>query len=168
LPGGRGWTLNPLDAADPDQAAWLQALVWPEQAQRLAGLRGALKVAEVQKPLIRTGSLTSDALESLCDEAPRDATLVVFHTAVLAYVTDQADRRAFAHRVASRADAWICNEAPIVMPDMSGDAGVPSHPGQFLLSVNGAPVAWTDPHGASIKWIAGRRSAAGYAKSRRE
>jgi hypothetical protein len=25
--------------------------------------------------------------------------------------------------------------------------------GRFLLSVNGAPVAWSDPHGSSIDWI---------------
>jgi hypothetical protein len=26
--------------------------------------------------------------------------------------------------------------------------------GRFLLSVNRKPVAWTDPHGAAIEWIA--------------
>jgi hypothetical protein len=30
-----------------------------------------------------------------------------------------------------------------------------------LLSANGAPIAWTDPHGASLEWIGGQRIAAG-------
>jgi len=33
------------------------------------------------------------------------------------------------------------------------DVGVRGAPGRFLLSVNGTPVAWTDPHGRSIDWI---------------
>ena len=149
-----GLDLNPLDAAAPDQSSWLQTLVWPEQTMRLAGLRGALRVAAARKPQIIEGSLTGDALASLCREAPPDATLVVFHTAVLAYVTDQADRRAFADRVTSLSPYWICNESPRVMPDLCNGAGKPSQAGRFLLSVNRKPVAWTDPHGAAIEWIA--------------
>ena len=32
-----GIDLNPLDAADPADVAWLEALIWPEQAHRRAG-----------------------------------------------------------------------------------------------------------------------------------
>ncbi len=149
-----GLDLNPLDAAAPDQSSWLETLVWPEQTSRLAGLRGALCVAATRKPRLVEASLTGDALASLCREAPPDATLVVFHTAVLAYVTDQADRHAFADRVTSLSPYWICNESPRVMPDLSDTAGKPSEAGRFLLSVNRKPVAWTDPHGAAIEWIA--------------
>jgi hypothetical protein len=44
---------------------------------------------------------------------------------------------------------WISNESPLVFPDASGLA---AKPGRFLLSVNGSPVAWTDPHGAALEW----------------
>jgi hypothetical protein len=40
-----GLDLNPLDAADPAEAAWLETLVWPEQSKRLVRLRAALKIA---------------------------------------------------------------------------------------------------------------------------
>ena len=149
-----GLDLNPLDAADFSQSSWLETLVWPEQTGRLAGLHGALRVAVAQKPRVVEGSLTGDALPLLCREAPAYATLVVFHTAVLAYVADQADRRAFADRVAALCPCWICNEAPRVVPDLAKRAGEPRHEGHFLMSVNSKPVAWTDPHGAAIDWIA--------------
>jgi hypothetical protein len=38
-----------------------------------------------------------------------------------------------------------------VFPDISRQAGPPRR--GFVLSVDGTPVAWTDPHGASIDWI---------------
>jgi hypothetical protein len=40
------------------------------------------------------------------------------------------------------------------MPAIADRAGAPSQAGRFLLSVNRSPVAWTDPHGAAIEWIA--------------
>lgn len=149
-----GLDLNPLNAADPEQSSWLETLVWPERTERLDGLRGALAVAAIQQPRVVKGSLTSDALAALCREAPTDATLVVFHTAVLAYVSDQEERRAFADVVTALCPYWICNESPRVMPDLSEGVGQPNQPGRFLLSVNRKPVAWTEPHGAAIEWIA--------------
>jgi hypothetical protein len=149
-----GIDLNPIDAADPEQAAWLETLVWPEQADRLALLRAALAIAAVQRPRIVQGDLLGDVLPRLCAEAPRDATLVVFHTAVLAYVADLADREAFAARMAALAPYWISNEASAVFPAVAARAGPPPAPGRFLLAVNGIPHAWTDPHGAAMEWIA--------------
>jgi hypothetical protein len=148
-----GLDLNPLNASDQSQTAWLETLVWPEQTQRLANLRAALGVAAKVRPRIVQGDLLGDALERLCDEVPRDATRVIFHTAVLAYVPALPDRRAFADR-ARRLGTWISNEMPGVFPDIAQRAGARGAPGRFLLAVNGEPVAWTDPHGASIDWIA--------------
>jgi hypothetical protein len=147
-----GLDLNPLDVSDPAQAAWLQTLVWPEQTERLEKLRAAMQIALTVRPRITRGSLLGDDLERLCNQAPPDATLVVFHTAVLAYIADAADRQAFAERVTTLCPYWISNESPRVFPDIAAKAGT-APPGQFLLAVNGLPVAWTDPHGAAIDWI---------------
>lgn len=148
-----GLDLNPLDAADPSEAAWLETLVWPEQTGRLANLRAALKVAAAHRPRVVKGDLRGDALAELCREAPEEATLVVFHTAVLAYVADQGERLAFARRAMRCCDYWLCNESPRVLP-AARLAGAGNAPGRFLLSVNGSPVAWTDPHGAAMEWLA--------------
>jgi hypothetical protein len=148
-----GLDLNPLDVADPAQAAWLETLVWPEQTSRLEHLRAAMQIAADVRPRLRKGSLIGDDLELLCQDAPNNATLVVFHTAVLAYIADPAARQEFAVRVKSLCPYWIANESPRVFPDIAARTG-PGPAGRFLLSVNGSPVAWTDPHGAAIDWIA--------------
>lgn len=150
-----GLDLNPLDATDPSQAAWLEALVWPGQAGRLANLRAAMVIAAASKPRVVKGDLLGDDLALLCREAPKGATLVIFHTAVLAYVADQADRESFAETVMRLCPYWVSNESPRVFPDITDRAAPDARPDRFLLSVNGSPVAWTDPHGASLEWITG-------------
>jgi hypothetical protein len=148
-----GIDLNPVDVSAPDQVAWLEALVWPEQTERLERLRAAIRIAAASKPRLVEGDLRRDVAR-LATEMPRDTTRVIFHTAVLAYVTSPDERAEFARSAASLCDVWISNEAPRVFPEIATRAGARSPPGQFLLAVNGAPVAWTDPHGASLEWIA--------------
>lgn len=147
-----GLDLSPVDAADPEAAAWLRCLVWPEQAGRAARLDQALRVAGQMRPRVVAGDLRRD-LPRLAAEAPGDATLVVFHTAVLAYLPEQADREAFVTEAQRLAPAWIANEAPSVLPSIAAAAEPPPEAGRFLLSLNGKPVAWTDPHGGAIDWI---------------
>jgi hypothetical protein len=146
-----GLDLKPVDLSDSGEVGWQEALVWPEQTDRLARLRAAIEIAVEQKPPLVKGDLRTD-LAALAREAPKDATLVVFHTAVLAYVS-AAEREEFARSVGMVCDYWVANEAPQVFPDIARRAGREGPSGSFLLSVNGAPVAWADPHGASVEWI---------------
>ena len=117
-----GLDLNPVDLADPAEVAWLEALVWPEQTDRLARLRAAIMIAAEQKPRLVKGDLRTD-LAALAREAPKDATLVIFHTAVLAYISPAAEREEFARSVGSLSDYWIANEAPQVFPDIARRVG---------------------------------------------
>lgn len=149
-----GLDLHPLDLGDTGQMEWLEELVWPDNAGRAARLRQAVAVARADPPRLVRGDL-QERLASLAAEAPQDATLVVFHTAVLAYVPDRLERTAFAQLVRSLSDYWVSNEAPRVFPDIAAHASGESPRGRFLLSVNGMPVAWTDPHGASMEWVPG-------------
>jgi hypothetical protein len=148
-----GLDLKPVDLSDHGEVAWLEALVWPEQADRLARLRAAIKIAAEQKPQLLKGDLRTD-LAALVRQAPQGATLVIFHTAVLAYVSSAAEREEFARSVGLLCDYWISNETPRLFPEIGGRAGREGPKGSFLLSVNGIPVAWTDPHGVSVDWIA--------------
>jgi hypothetical protein len=50
-------------------------------------------------------------------------------------------------------DYWVSNEGPDVLPDVAARAPGQPRRDRFLLAVNGAPVAWTDPHGAALEWI---------------
>jgi hypothetical protein len=148
-----GLDLEPLDIRDPEQAAWLEALVWPGEGNRLALLRAAIDVAREDPPRLTRGDLRHD-LPALAAGAPAGATLVIFHTAVLAYVPDPADRAAFARTLGGLDAVWIANEAPGLLegterPNLPRPAGFDA----FLLARDRQPIAWTDPHGTRIDWL---------------
>lgn len=147
-----GLDLDPVDLSDPDRVAWLKALVWPEQEDRLARLCTAIEIASGRKPRVAQGDLRSD-LAALAAEAPESATRVVFHTAVLNYVPAD-DRAEFVRSIGALCDVWIANEAPQIFPEIAATVGAAGPPGSFLISVNGEPIAWADPHGAWLRWIA--------------
>lgn len=147
-----GLDLNPLDVGSDADVAWLEALVWPEHHQRLDNLRKAIGIARIEPPRVLPGDLRRD-LPDLIAEAPRDATLVVFHTAVLSYIPEQQDRDAFATRMMRDPRVvWLCNEGPRCFPRFTEATGT-VHEDMFLLTENGNPVAWTGPHGQEIRWI---------------
>lgn len=145
-----GLDVRPIDLNDDAEVAWLEALVWPGMEYRLPGLRAACEVARAVRPEIVTGDLRTD-LPALAARAPGDATLVVFHTAVLAYVPPEG-RQAFAAAVAETGAVWVANEGPRLIP------GVPDltseRPGgnAFLLCVDRRPTAWTDGHAQWVQW----------------
>jgi len=141
-----------VEPAAPKEAAWLETLVWPEQTARLARLRAAMRLAAAARPRLVRGDLRRD-LAALAADAPAGVTRVIFHTAVLAYIASVEERREFARSVRLLCDFWIANEAPRTLPEIDARAGAPPR-GRFLLSVNGEPVGWTDPHGAALDWIA--------------
>jgi hypothetical protein len=151
-----GIDLNPLDVTDPDVRAWLRALVWPgpHAAARLARLDAAAEIARCEPPRILAGDLIErlpDALELV----PPGCTPVVFSTAVLIYLP-RARRQQFAELVRSLPVRWIAQEGPGALPDVAAalPPGEEAH-GRFLLSLDGAPLAWTAPHGGGIDWLPG-------------
>jgi hypothetical protein len=146
-----GLDLNPIDVNDRDQCGWLEALVWPEQHDRLARLRAAMAVARQDPPRLVRGNLLED-LAPLAAQAPKEATLVIFHSAVLAYVWPQELRDKFARDVRATNAVWISNETWQVFPWIGAKTKGPPAP-SFLLAVNGEPVAWTDHHGAAAHWL---------------
>src|SRR4051794_11341466 len=113
-----GLDLAPIDVRDADATRWLELLVWPGEEYRLDDLRGALAAAREEPPRGVRGDLVSD-LPALAAEAPRDATLVIFHTAVLAYVP-AAGRAAFASTVRALDAVWLAQESPRIL-GLTGD-----------------------------------------------
>jgi hypothetical protein len=155
-----GIDLNPLDIRDPDDVAWLEALIWPEQDFRRERLRQAIAIARADPPLLVAGDL-NEQLMSLAGRAPADAALVVFHSAVMAYL-DAAGRERFRDSIsllaADRGCHWLSNEGHAVIVQADGSSVVPEMDearlsGRFLLLEDGLPVAIAGPHGQSLEWI---------------
>jgi hypothetical protein len=150
-----GIDLNPIDLNDDDAVRWLEALVWPDQPERAARLRQAIAIARRDPPRVIAGDLL-DHLEQLASEAPPDATLVVFHTAVLAYLDDK-QRHEFARQVRRLDAEWLANEGAGVTPIVRVAPGTPSprRAAHFVIARNTTPIAFCDPHGAWIQWLPG-------------
>jgi hypothetical protein len=146
-----GIDLNPVDLHDPEEAAWLETLVWPGNEPHAERLRAAIRIARECPLGVTKGDLCVE-LRRVAATAPRNATLVVFHSAVLTYVSVE-DRERFALLVAELGAAWISNEAPRVMPEIAAKLAVAPPASQFLLAVDGDSVALTAPHGHSIEWL---------------
>jgi hypothetical protein len=147
-----GLDRRPLELANDEDIRWLEALVWPGEEYRIPRLRAAIEVARADPPRLVVGDLRWD-LRGLAAEAPPDATLVVYHTAVLAYVRKPEERMAFAQSVADIGGVWLANEGIESIPGApSQPFGEPAREDAFLLCVDGKPVAWVDSHGTWIEW----------------
>jgi hypothetical protein len=146
----RGVDVHPLDATDPAIARWLDALIWPEQHERRGRLRAALAVLRRHPVELVAG----DALElvpALAAEAPRDATLVVMHSSVMAYLS-YAEQERFARMCAS-----------IGAHDV-GAEGVPGVAWAFNeLTLDGVRLATADGHGRWVEWTEGTQPTGGRA-----
>jgi len=147
-----GLDLNPLQANCDEDRRWLASLVWPEQIDRAERLDRALDLVADDPPRLHAGDLLVD-LPGLLADAPSDATLVVFHSAVLAYL-DQKQRSRFTDVMRAvkrtRDVHWVSNEAPGII---SGADLSPRPHGRFSLAHNRVPVAVTGPHGHSLAWL---------------
>src|SRR4051794_5369185 len=140
---------DPLDPADPDDRAWLRALIWPgpNAAPRLERLDAAAGIAAADPATVMTGDLI-DLLPAALERLPADCTPVVFHTAVLIYL-ERARRKEFAALVGTLGVRWIAQESGGVVPGTPHDLGGPD----FVLSRNAEALAVTAPHGGRIDWL---------------
>ncbi|GAA1859720.1 DUF2332 domain-containing protein [Brevibacterium marinum] len=146
-----GIDLNPLDINDADQRNWLRSLIWPEHDIRRRRLSAAASLMGPDPPRLVAGDLL-ESIGPLMTEAPADSQVVVFHSAVLAYVSP-AERAQFVELMRSHEDVvWISNEGARVLPDIGNQ--VPNDPdGRFVLAVNGEASALTGPHGQSYEGL---------------
>ncbi|MBT8201942.1 MAG: DUF2332 domain-containing protein [Acidimicrobiia bacterium] len=95
-----GIDLNPIDVTNPDDARWLEALVWPGHETRQKQLRSALGVAVSDPPDLVAGDAL-DVLPRILSDAPPGAVPVVYHSFALIQWSD--DQRARLDRLLSTA-----------------------------------------------------------------
>jgi len=146
-----GIDLAPVDLSSRESADWLRALVWPDQPHRAENLDRAIEVARAAPPDVIAGDLL-ERLPEVAAGAPADATLVIFHSATLFYLTPEARTR-FAAMVSGLSATWISNEAAKVLPDVAASVPKSLTARHFVLGVDGRAVAVSGPHGQSIDWL---------------
>lgn len=158
--GRRGVDANPLDSRDEDTRRWLRSLVWPDEDDRETRLASALRIAAHDPPPVRRAdvavepdALVGELLGELRRAAP-DATPVVFHSAMMAYL-DRDHRRAVRDAIVASGTRWVSFEGTRVVDGIDERApglGEPPPWGTFLVALDGEPVGWAQAHGRRVRW----------------
>lgn len=145
-----GIDLNPLDVTAPQDLRWLEVLIWPGMEHRIPRISAGAALVAQSPPTLHTGDL-NERLAEVLDQVPTSMTPVVFHTAVLAYLS-RADRLRFRRQVEAAGARWVSNEglqvvegiAELLPDETESESG-------FVLSLDGEPLARTAPHGQSAR-----------------
>jgi hypothetical protein len=142
-----GLDLNPLDVTSDDDVRWLRCLLWPGERGRGQRLAGAIATAQRDPPAVHRGDLLTD-LPALAGQAPPGATLVIYHSAVLGYLS-AAERAQFAETVRGLDAVWLSNDVALDVPVLApGEAS-------FQLVRDGHTLlAAADTHGTWLHWLA--------------
>jgi len=152
---------RPIDITDDHEAHWLEACVWPDQADRFHRLVAAIEIARIQPPEILAG----DAVTSLApaiERVGRRAHPVVTNSWVLNYLTSDARVAYLAEleRVGAERDlSWVYAEAPAHIPELPNSPD-PKGDHRTVLSMvrwrNGERtvdhLATVHPHGFWMQW----------------
>lgn len=149
----RGVDLNPLALDDPDDVAWLEALLPPDRPERLARLRAASARLRDDPPVIVAGDAL-EALPALAAAAPADTTLVVLALGTLIYLAP--DARSQALRLAGELNARLVTLEPVVaLPEVADRLTMLTapEPTPFVLALDGEPLAYTSAHGDRLSWL---------------
>jgi hypothetical protein len=146
-----GLDLNPLDASDPDTAAWLTTLIWPEHDDRRNRLLAALDVAADMSIRIDHGDLR-DGLAALLAEVPPGVTPVIQHSATLAYLTAE-DRRQVTAAITQSGARWISFEGRGVVSFAAQVAESSGPHDLFIAALDGTPIATASGHGDTMTFL---------------
>jgi hypothetical protein len=148
-----GVDLAPLDVRDPEDAAWLGALLPPDRPDRLARLRAASATLAADPPLIVAGDALAE-LPALAAAAPAGATLVVAALGTLVYL-DPAARAAVPGLCRDLAARIITLEPVAALPTVRERlAGTTApEPTPFVLALDEEPIAYSSAHGERLSWI---------------
>lgn len=145
-----GIDLNPLDLTDAADQRWLESLIWPGMEYRIPRIRAGAEILAQDPPEMFAGDL-NDRLAHVLDQVPAGMTPVVFHTAVLAYLSRQ-DRRRFRSQVEAVGVRWVSNEGIRIIEGIAEQLPRESEAESgFVLSLDGEPLARTAPHGQAAR-----------------
>ena len=156
-----GVDASPIDVADEDEVRWLEACVWPDQADRFARLVAAIDLARRAGVNVRRGDAV-ESLEELVTEARNYAHPVVTNSWVLNYLSHE-QRLAYVaelDRLGAEHDlSWVIAESPAVtegLPVLTTDPPEDITVLSLVRWRNGARtakrLATVHPHGYWMRW----------------
>ena len=146
-----GIDLNPLDARDATDRAWLGALVWPGETGREQRIMAALDIVAADPPLMLAGN-AADVLPDVVAQAPQGARIVVTTPGVLPHIP-RSERERLIAVIRAVADDWITLDAPGLHTGWtSSTEHVPAD--GFALAHNGVVLGSADPLGRWLEWFA--------------
>ncbi|MGQ0838257.1 DUF2332 domain-containing protein [Actinokineospora sp.] len=163
-----GLDRDPVDLADEDATAWLEACIWADQPERQRLFTAAAAFQRGSPPELLTGDAVAD-LPAAAARVPADLPLVLLTSNVLTYLPDE-QRSAFvaavralaaerpvwwvSHEVYAAALAWVLPGRADLVPSAGG-------PGFGVLGLtrwdDGVPdavaLARTAMHGERLVWL---------------
>ncbi|MDO8392008.1 MAG: DUF2332 domain-containing protein [Actinomycetota bacterium] len=158
-----GLDQSPIDVLDDDEVRWLEACVWPDQADRFARLVGAIGMAREHPPEVHRGDAVDD-LAALVDRVRPDGHPVVTNSWVLNYLPDDVRLRYVAEldRLGSEHDlSWVIAESPAATPGLPVPTSDPPEEITVISLVRWRGgtrsvqrLATTHPHGYWVQWEA--------------
>jgi hypothetical protein len=149
--GRHGVDLTPLDPlSDGDR---LLAFVWADQAQRIAQLEAALKVAEAQPVTIDTDDAASWIEVKLAEAQPEGTSRLVYHSIAFQYFPPASQQRVAS--AIERAGERATERAPIgwLRFERTPDEQDPTLRLKCWPGGEDRLLATCHPHGACINWL---------------
>jgi len=156
-----GLDANPLDLTNPDDARWLEACVWPDQADRFVRLQRAIELFVADPAPLRRGDAVADLRSAVAALGP--GVPVVTTTWMLCYL-DAGAQREFAAVLAGigaeRDLDWVWAESPSVvevlpLPDalVGSDATLLGYSSWRDGRRTDRALAQCHPHGYWLTWL---------------
>ncbi len=118
IAGRIGIDQHPIDLSDPDEARWLMACVWPDQADRFQRIEAAIEIAREHPPEIRRTNAIA-GLRPAVSSAGEHGHPVIMNSWVLNYLSDaqRVDYLGELDAIGSRRDlSWVFAESPALCP----------------------------------------------------
>lgn len=111
---------SPIDVRDDAAVRWLEACVWPDQADRFDRLRAAIELGRTHPPDVRRGDAIADLFE-VVSAASEHGHTVVLNSWVLSYLSVDEQRAYVAEldRLGAVGDvSWVAAESPALTPGL--------------------------------------------------
>ncbi|MDZ8171944.1 DUF2332 domain-containing protein [Microbacterium sp. KSW-48] len=148
-----GIDLLPLDPADVGDRAFLRALVWPGERDRERRVGAALDLARAEGVRVEQADAGDPAVIDRLIRAVPDGVTAVVSTLGLMPHLPRRSREGLIGSIASAGGTWISLDPAGAHERWTRE--VDPGEGRFVLHRDGAPLAYADPLGASVEWLAG-------------